>query len=87
MTAEQLKEILNLTDEQFQQLKLIERNYTEAMDALFAEDLSARQMLRQLRQLTISKHDQISELLNPLQQESYLSLLHERHNQSRNQLK
>ncbi|CAG9000197.1 MAG: hypothetical protein CENE_02187 [Candidatus Celerinatantimonas neptuna] len=87
MTAEQLKKILALTDEQFEQLQVIEQNYTESMDSLFAEDLSARQMLRKLRQLTLFKHNQISELLNPTQKKFYLSLLEEEHHQSKTQLK
>ncbi|MFM2477700.1 hypothetical protein [Celerinatantimonas sp. MCCC 1A17872] len=79
MTSEQLASLLELTSVQLSALKKVEARYIALSDDLFSQDLSARQMYKQLRGITQQKHTSICQLLSPKQQEHYLSLTEQEH--------
>lgn len=79
MTSEQLASLLELTSVQLDALKEIEARYIALSDELFSQDLSARQMYKQLRSITQQKHTSICQLLTPKQQEHYLSFTEQEH--------
>ncbi|MFM2486482.1 hypothetical protein [Celerinatantimonas yamalensis] len=86
MTIDELQTLLKLTTEQTQELRAIEARYIELTEQVFGDDLSARKMLKSLRQLSQNKHQQICALLTQKQQQHYLHLIADDHQMFKHKL-
>ncbi|CAG9295822.1 hypothetical protein [Celerinatantimonas diazotrophica] len=87
MTSEQLASLLKLTSVQLDALKKVEARYIASSDELFSQDLSARQMYKQLRGISQQKHTSICQLLTPEQKEHYLQLTEQEHQKFKDNFK
>jgi periplasmic protein CpxP/Spy len=76
LSAEQLKEKLSLTDDQFSKISALISSQKEQMQAIHEDDsLSDDDKRGKMRELGKSTHDQIRALLTPAQQKIFDALM------------